>query len=136
MRRSIFVDTSAWYAMTDADDADHVVAQAFIAALDRPLLTSNFVIAETITLVRDRLGHAVAIQVGEQFRKKALAEIVRITEKDENAAWRIFARYRDKEFSFVDCTSFAVMERLKLNTAFAFDAHFEQYGKFIRLPIH
>lgn len=40
----------------------------------------------------------------------------------------------DKDFSFTDCTSFIVMELLRINEAFSFDKHFDQYG-FIRLPI-
>jgi predicted nucleic acid-binding protein len=59
--------------------------------------------------------------------------LVRITEDDEERAWRIFRQYDDKGFSFTDCTSFALMERLDINTVFAFDDHFIQYGKFVIL---
>ena len=54
--------------------------------------------------------------------------------KDESKAWEIFVQYEDKGFSFTDCTSFAIMERLKIDTAFVFDDHFIQYGKFIVIP--
>ena len=55
---------------------------------------------------------------------------------DESKAWEIFVRYEDKGFSFTDCTSFAIMERLKIDTVFVFDDHFIQYGKFIVIPHH
>jgi predicted nucleic acid-binding protein len=45
----------------------------------------------------------------------------------------ILPQYADKGFSFTDCTSFALMERLDINTVFAFDDHFTQYGKFMIL---
>jgi predicted nucleic acid-binding protein len=45
----------------------------------------------------------------------------------------ILPQYADKGFSFTDCTSFALMERLDINTVFAFDDHFAQYGKFMIL---
>jgi len=56
----------------------------------------------------------------------------------DTGAWVAIAdrnnHYNDKDFSFTDCTSFALMERLKIKTAFSFDAHFTQYG-FIRIPL-
>jgi uncharacterized protein len=56
-----------------------------------------------------------------------------ITEEDEERAWKVFRQYVDKSFSFTDCTSFALMERLDTYTAFAFDDHFLQYKKFLIL---
>jgi predicted nucleic acid-binding protein len=47
---------------------------------------------------------------------------------------QFFQRYRDKEFSFTDRTSFALMERMRITTAFAFDIHFRQYGRFAIVP--
>lgn len=52
----------------------------------------------------------------------------RVSPRDEDTAWSIFERYRDKTFSFTDCTSFALMERLRLDTALALDSDFRSYG--------
>jgi predicted nucleic acid-binding protein len=52
----------------------------------------------------------------------------------EDAAFTIFKRYTDKDFSFTDCTSFSIMKSLKLKSAFAFDKHFEQFEGISRLP--
>ena len=57
--------------------------------------------------------------------------MIRITQEDEERAWDIFCRHEDKGFSFTDCTSFALMERLGIDAVFAFDDHFAQYGKFV-----
>ena len=54
--------------------------------------------------------------------------VERVTEDDESKAVTIVGQYVDKAFSYTDATSFAVMERLRLRTAFAFDPHFHQYG--------
>jgi predicted nucleic acid-binding protein len=54
--------------------------------------------------------------------------VERVSEDDESCARVIVARYLDKTFTYTDATSFAVMERLGLKTAFAFDPHFRQYG--------
>jgi predicted nucleic acid-binding protein len=48
--------------------------------------------------------------------------------QDEEKAKGIIGRYTDKTFSYTDTTSFAVMERLGIREAFAFDPHFQQYG--------
>jgi predicted nucleic acid-binding protein len=45
----------------------------------------------------------------------------------------VFVDTDDKDFSYTDCTSFAVMQLLGLDTAFAFDQHFRQFG-FVCLP--
>lgn len=121
---AVFVDTGAWYAIADSDDADHMAAAAFLVANALPLVTTNFVFSETVTLLRYRLGYSAARSFGQKLKESNLVRVVAVTPADEERAWEIFTKYRDQDFSFVDCTSFAVMERMKLATAFAFDRHF------------
>jgi predicted nucleic acid-binding protein len=120
----IFVDTGAWYALVDSDDSDHRAAAAFLAANTIPLITTNFVFSETVTLIRYRLGHEAARSFGQKLKESSFVRVVGVSPADEDRAWEIFTKYGDQDFSFVDCTSFAVMERMKLSTAFAFDRHF------------
>jgi predicted nucleic acid-binding protein len=101
--------------------------------LDRPLLTSNYILDEILTLLKTRLGPSIAIPFGQKLWDQEASALVRITEEDEEKAWGMFRQYEDKGFSFTDCTSFALMERLAINTVFAFDDHFVQYGKFVIL---
>ena len=129
----IFVDTSAWYAIIDKNDRDHKAAVKKVRILDRPLLTSNYILDEILTLLKTRLGPSIAIPFGQKLWDQEVSALVRITEEDEEKAWGMFRQYEDKGFSFTDCTSFALMERLDINTVFAFDDHFVQYGKFVIL---
>ncbi len=129
----IFVDTSAWYALVDKSDRDHTSAVDLIKKVNRPLVTSNYIFDETLTLLKIRLGVKVAINFGQKLWNQEVATLIRVTEKDESRAWGLFIQYEDKGFSFTDCTSFALMERLKINTAFAFDEHYLQYGKFVAI---
>jgi predicted nucleic acid-binding protein len=129
-RNRIFVDTSAWYAIIDKNDQDHAAAVSKIQILDRPLVTSNYIFDEILTLLQARLGPSIAIPFGQKLWDQEVSALVRITEEDEEKAWRVFRQYADKGFSFTDCTSFALLERLDINTVFAFDDHFVQYGKF------
>lgn len=128
-RNFVCVDTSAWYALFDKDDSEHERAKHFHQANQSPFLTTDYIVDETLTLVRIRLGHRRAVEIGKHFWGQDLAQVIAVTSEDRAAAWKIFQRYEDKIFSFTDCTTFAVMERLGVTTAFTFDGHFRQYGK-------
>ncbi len=127
-----FVDTSAFYASKDPSDKNNQKAKVFLEQikndLTSTLITSNFVLDETITIIRMKLGHDAAVQFGQQILKSDIIEVINISEKIEKNAWTIFVKYADKYFSYTDCTSFAIMEELGLTHAFAFDKHFAQYG--------
>ena len=58
-----------------------------------------------------------------------------VTPADERRAWEIFRQHQDKRFSFVDCTSFAIMKRIGMRTAFAFDEDFRQFGNWVVHPL-
>ncbi len=130
----LFVDTSAWYALLDRKDRNHAAANQFVQTSQIPLVTSTYVLDETVTLAKRHLGHALAVRAGQQLWTEEIARLVRVTPGDEMLAWSIFTLHADKGYSFTDCTSFAMMQRLGIDTAFAFDVHFEQYGQFVRLP--
>ena len=126
--KRLFVDTSGWYALADDQDPFHQPVFDALQANRNRLVTSNYILDETLTLVRFKLGFNVARQLGDQLRIGALARLERISPKDEEAAWRIFSRYSDKSFSFTDCTSFALCERLKLSSCIALDRDFRAFG--------
>ncbi|OGP11591.1 MAG: hypothetical protein A2055_00355, partial [Deltaproteobacteria bacterium GWA2_47_9] len=122
--KRIFIDTGAWYAVVDKKDPDHKQAETFLKNNKTPLLTTNFIFDETVTLLRSRLGWSTAKDFGQNLKLSSFASIVVVKDEDEERAWQIFLKYKDQDFSFTDCTSFAIMERLKLDTAFSFDSHF------------
>lgn len=129
--RSVFVDTSAFVALRNAAEAEHERARAALSALlaeGAALFTSNYVFAETYTALMVRVGRAEAIEWGRRFRASGAIELVRLEEDVEDAAWEILERHDDKEWSYVDATSFALIERDGGAEAFAFDAHFGQRG--------
>jgi uncharacterized protein len=124
----VFVDTSAWYALIDKADADHRGVATAAAGRHGSLVTTNFVVDETLTLLRTRLGWRTARSFGDRVRAGYLTRLERVSPRDEEAAWDIFVRYSDHAFSFTDCTSFAVMRRLGLAAALAADADFRTFG--------
>ena len=122
---SIFVGTSAFYGVVDADDSHFARAKELLAA-DEPLVTTDFVLSETWRLVRDRLGHTVADRFWAGLRAGA-ATVEHVAPADLETAWAIGERFVDQSFSLVDRTSFAVMERLGVHRAVAFDDDFAVY---------
>lgn len=130
----VFVDTWAWYALSDTKDRDHESAQATNEALlddDNTFVTTNFVVSEATTLIRYHLSHHAAVRFRrtlEELVDIELVELIRVSEEDELEAGRIFERYADQDFSFVDCLSFAVMRAQEIQTAFTGDKHFATMG--------
>jgi predicted nucleic acid-binding protein len=130
----IFVDTGAWYASLVPTDPDHRRAMTWLAANDSLLLTTDYIIDETLTLLRVRGERKRALHLGERFFRHGLAEIHKITAEDLLRAWETFQQFDDKGWSFTDCTSKVVMEQLGVTVAFAFDHHFTQFGTIQVVP--
>ncbi|MGI6285976.1 PIN domain-containing protein [Neomoorella humiferrea] len=88
------------------------------------MILTNFIVAETHALILSRIGHELA---RERIRN-LVWKIERVKEEYEERAKEIIIAYRDKSFSYTDAPTFAVMERLNLKVALAFDNHFTQFG--------
>lgn len=126
----VFVDTSAYFASIRTTEADHIQARSItlrLADQGDTLYTSNFVIAETHALLLNRIGRADAARFLEAVFTGS-TRVIRVREGDETRAREIIRRQSDKEYSYTDATSFAIMERLHIKEAFSFDQHFAQYG--------
>jgi hypothetical protein len=125
------VDTSAFLAIKNRRDTLHkdaVVIKRRLLDAGAWLLTTDYVLDESYTIIRLRAGHRVAVEFGEELRASHLVRIEYLTPDAIEEAWILFKRFKDKEFSFTDCTSFALMRRLGLREALAFDGHFTQAG--------
>ena len=122
---SLFVDSSVWYAAADAGDVGNSRAQEVLSQGER-LVTTDHVLVETWLLVRHRLRRHAAERFWEGLRA-GVAAIECVTSADLEAAWAIGDAFSDQEFSIVDRTSFAVMERLGIRRAASFDDDFSSY---------
>ena len=125
---SVFVDTSAWLALASAGDQDHPAARkafAELVARDERLVTTSYVLAETMGLIQHRLGWKPL----ELFA--AMAQTCEVTWVDgarHRAAEDLLFQRRKRRVNIVDAASFTVMRELGLETAFAFDADFAREG--------
>ena len=119
---SLFVDTSIWYAAADSSDRSNARAKAILSSGDS-LVTTDHILIETWTLLRYRINRNAAERFWEGIRSGvALIEPVRLA--DLESAWLMGAAWSDQDFSIVDRTSFAVMNRLGIDRAASLDDHF------------
>jgi len=128
---NLFTDSSAWVAFYDDRDKYHAQARpAFQGLAKQPIVfvVTEYIVAETVTLLLYRAGHARAVRFGDWALRSPNVHLVRLDVELWNEAWRLFKMYDDKDFSFTDCASFAVMRHGRLRDAFTFDHHFEQAG--------
>jgi len=128
---SVFVDTSAFKALTDETDDFYdkaeMIWQSFLKD-EVGLLTSNFILDESYTLLRARRNfETVKLLKDFLINSEVSIKIIRVTARDEIEAWKWFARDWSK-LSFTDCVSFAVMRRMGIKKAFSFDQHFAKAG--------
>jgi uncharacterized protein len=125
----IFVDSSFWIAVSFRRDADHEDATALIRKhASHSLVTSNHVYGETWTFVNRRYGHAAAVEVIDRIRRASRLRIEHLSSALEEEAWRWLHSRGEREYSFVDATSFALMRKLRIREALAFDGDFAAAG--------
>lgn len=127
---SIFVDSSAWVALYHRDDSHAALAEKISKNLVRQhasLVTTNYIVAETLTVVSQRSGKQRAQEFGH-FVFNGTIPIVRIDDILDRQAFKLFSSLPDKNVSFVDCTSFVLCQELGIKNIFGFDKHFAQQG--------
>ncbi len=130
----IFADTGGWFSVTVPGDKHHSAAARWMTERTQPLITTDYVIDETLTLLKARGQNRRALTLGQQFFDGLLTAIYYLTEDDIRVSWQVFTRYADKGWSFTDCTSKVIMEKLEITEAFAFDHHFRQFGTVTIVP--
>lgn len=125
----IFVDTSFWVALRLRRDAHHGQAAALLERVgDQGLITSNAVRGETWTYLRRRAGHASAVDFLDGLAASPRLRVERVTADLEARALDWLRRHDEREYSYVDATSFTLMLHLRISEALAFDGDFAAAG--------
>jgi uncharacterized protein len=132
--RHVFVDTSAFFALTVVEDQNHIHTRELFAQAYREswsLVTTNAVVVETHALIlnRARPGREKALEFLRAIGADAY-RVVRVRKTDQDKAIALIRAHRDKLYSLCDALSFVVMERLRFREAISFDQDFRSYGRF------
>jgi uncharacterized protein len=122
---TLFVDTSAFYAAADKSDRSHERAKHVLGA-GESLVTTDHVLAEACLLLRHRLGREAANAFWEAVRAGATA-VEYVGPADLEVAWTIATEFGDQDFSLIDMTSFAVMQRIGVLRVASLDNDFAIY---------
>lgn len=124
---TVFVDTSALYALLSATDRRHEEARSTFSELlsSETLTTHNYVEVETISLVHARHGPAPVVGICE------ILDVMDVVWVDEDIHATALDRLTEglrRGPSLVDLVSFEVMERDGIEDFFAYDDHFADAG--------
>ena len=132
----VFADTSGLISLKDSSDTHHGEALGYLtAALAEGgvrLVLTNFILAEVHAYFSRT--PKVALEYLDRLLSDPLFQVLRASPKDEEAALGILRHAGDKTYSMTDAISFAVMDRLGIDSALAFDKHFRQHGRYRILP--
>jgi predicted nucleic acid-binding protein len=128
---NVFVDTGGWMACADSADPAHMsscAARDAVLEAGHNLVTTDYIVDEMLTLIGFRLGLRAAGAWWRQIDGSSRLRWERIEADRFERARQLFFQYRDKDLSFTDCTSIALMRELKLTRALTTDRHFHQMG--------
>lgn len=129
---AVFVDTSAWFSLLNEKDKQHEKIKNIYQALlenNNTLILSNQILGETFTLIRYKIkNNNLPFKFIDLISKSIMIKKIHIEEKTEKRAIKILENYKDQKFSYVDATSFAVMNSLELKYALSLDSHFAAAG--------
>jgi uncharacterized protein len=133
----VFVDTSGWIALLNADDQLHGLAGECLhelALAARPLATTDWVLAETgngLARLPVRGRYVLAVQT---FLRSGSSRLLRVDAAIFQRALELYGAMTDKTWGMVDCASFVVMRDAGMRDALSADRHFEQAGFHCLLP--
>jgi predicted nucleic acid-binding protein len=131
MPRRVFVDTSAWLAVTDTSDIHHAEAADIYTRLlnaQTILIVTILVMAETQIWLRRRFGAEAALTFLKNINESARIEVVYPDAVLEKKAKHILRQYSDQDFSLADAISFAWLKEAGLSDVFTYDQHFVAAG--------
>jgi predicted nucleic acid-binding protein len=124
-----FIDTSAFYALLDRDDADNHRAKKVwtnLLGAEHVLVTSNYILVEAFALMQKRLG--VEAVRGFQEDILPLINIEFVSPEMHRSGIAALLSASRRSLSLVDCVSFEIMRSTGIKSAFAFDNHFKEQG--------
>lgn len=135
--KSVFGDTSFFFALVAKRDPIHRAAVQVFSKLLKSgsvIITTDFIIDETLTLTKARINAEVALNLLDRIEGSESVILEDIAPQRFVASKSYFRRHADHGYSFTDCTSFVLMRELKMTAALTTDRHFKEAGFEVLLP--
>ncbi len=131
MNKTVFIDTSGFYALLVKSDTKHQKAAGILkrASKDKQhFITTDYILDETATLFHSRgLTHLVAHVFDSVLASKA-CQVAWMDQERFLKTREFFTKHSDQSWSFTDCASFIIMKEMKLSLALTTDRHFQEAG--------
>jgi predicted nucleic acid-binding protein len=126
----IFLDTSFLVAFYNKQDQNHSHARKFISEIDIGIsfVISDYIFDEVLTVLLVRGGKPLSIEAGRMILEDDRIDLLQIDGQVFQKTWIVYQSFKDKEWSFTDCTSYVLMKNLSISTGASFDDHFKQFG--------
>lgn len=126
---SVFVDTSVFLAVLAEDDTNNTIASETLASLvenGEQLITSNYILVESYALIQRRMG----MDAIRDFQDKILPALITawVSAEEHQRAMAQFLSENRRNLSFVDCSSFEIVQRVQAEKVLTFDSHFRAQG--------
>ncbi len=127
--KKIFIDTSFLVAFYNKGDENHLKAREFIRNGNEHLyVITDYIFDEFLTVLLVRRNKALSVEAGVKLLTDRDIRLLRINADVFAKAWEIYRLFKDKQWSFTDCTSYVLMKNLSMDAGLSFDAHFLQFG--------
>ena len=123
-----FIDTSGFFSSLSKEDCSHEKTLKILAESQRTFVTTDWILGETLNLLTARKKHYLGIQFLERIEESKVLNMLTIDSERFEQSKRIFIKFKDQQFPFTDCTSFAIMKEYKIKEALTADRHFRVMG--------
>jgi len=120
--------------MVASSDPAHRKINEWLDSNNEPLLTTDYIVDETLTLLRARNRNDKAVLLGTRFFESDMTTVHFLSNDDIREAWAVFTAFDDKAWSFTDCSSRVIMNKFGITKAVSLDRHFAQFGTITVLP--
>lgn len=136
----LFVDSNYFIALSNPSDILHrdALEIATILEHEKPFLViSSFIFLEVVTVLAQKRGKDTGVETGAYLLTNTIIENIHIDDFLQKASWDIFQKIENKNVSFVDCSTIAVMKAEQINALLTFDRHdFQRLRKYHRFHLY
>jgi predicted nucleic acid-binding protein len=136
--RRVFGDTSFFFALVAKRDPAHRAAVSAYEKLLRAgarVVTTDYIVDETLTLTKARIDATTSLALLDRMERSEAIDLEPLTSEKFVASKQHFRKHSDHGYSFTDCTSFIVMDEMKIRAALTTDRHFAEAGFEVLLPM-